>query len=426
MTTTVAYLRKSRSDDPSKEVSEDVQRQSIEAMAARDGVSVTTWYKDWDRSADESKAKRRTEYVAMLRAIERCDVDVVYAYAVDRLYRSLPGFLRLREAAKRCGTRIVTHRDGEIGADGSPMGKAFDGIRAIFTELELDTAKVRAQAAYQARVARGDHVGQVPYGYRLVKVDGVNRLEPDPARPVAPILDAYRRAGGRVRTAVRILNDEMHLPAPYGGVWDRPSLLRLITREAPGLLPRRTATGRREAPATPAKLAKLLRCHCGALLTPNRHVERRRSRETVAVSYYCARGNAGRQDHPRVYVAESKLLPIIAAEAARLRLPGDRLAGEDAAERLATITERKRRLALTFADGALDEPTYRERLADLGRDVDAIEATTRAVEIPAALDWEWPVASLNAALRAVFTRIDLGPDLLPVAFTWAAPHWRAA
>lgn len=57
----VAYLRKSRSDDPTKEVSEDVQRGEIERLAARDGVVVTHWFKDWDRSADESKVARRTE-----------------------------------------------------------------------------------------------------------------------------------------------------------------------------------------------------------------------------------------------------------------------------------------------------------------------------------------------------------------------------
>jgi hypothetical protein len=266
----------------------------------------------------------------------------------------------------------------------------------------------------------------VPYGYRLVKVDGVNRLEPDPARPVAPILEAYQRSGGRVRTAVRILNDELRIPAPYGGSWDRPSLLRLVGREAPHLLPQRTATGRREAPATPAKLAKLLRCHCGRVLTPNRHVERRRNRETVYMSYYCAQGHSSRRDHPRVYVGEAALLPLIQAEAAQLRMPVDRLARPDAGAQLAAITERKRRLALTFADGALDEPTYRDRLRGLEREEQGIEASARAVDVPAAIDWDQPVEILNAALRALFVRIDLGPDLRPVGFEWAVPEWRAA
>lgn len=422
----IAYLRKSKSDDPSKEVSRDVQEHAVRDLAARDGYNgELELFVDWDRSADEGKASRRTAYREMLRRIEAGDVSVVYAYAVDRLYRSLGTFLRLTEAATAQRVRIVTAREGVLGGDGSPMAQAFAQIGAVFTELELNTAKSRAKAAHAARVRRGDHIGQVPYGYRLVKgPDGVNRLETDPERSAAPIVDAYRRAGGRVRTAVRIVNDELHLPAPYGGTWDRPSLLRLIAREAPQLLPAKTATGRREAPVTPALLAKLLRCHCGRLLTPNRHVERRRKRESLSVSYYCARGHAARNDHPRVYVAESVLLPFVRAEADRLRPPPAVQADENS-ERQAAIAERKRRLALTFADGALDEPSYRAELAKLAAEQDQLEAASRIVPVPA-IDWTgWSVETLNTVLRSLLRYVQLDEMLRPVRAEWLVPEWRA-
>jgi hypothetical protein len=315
----------------------------------------------------------------------------------------------------------VTHRDGEVGSDGSPMGKAFDGIRAMFTELELDTAKPRAQGANQARVARGDHVGQVAYGYRLVKVDGVNRLEPDPDRPVAPILDAYRRAGGRVRTAVRIVNEELRIPAPYGGTWDRPSFLRLIGREAPDLLPRKTATGRRDAPATPAVLAKLLRCHCGRLLTPNRHVERRRRRETTAVSYYCAQGNSSRKDHPRVYVAESRLLPLVQAEVGRLRLPFNEVeVVQRNRQREAELEEERTRVSKAYIRRGISEDDWQAELAAIEAELEQIETAAALVDVPR-LDWSWPPEQINNILRTFFDRIELGPDLMPVRFVWRLP-----
>jgi DNA invertase Pin-like site-specific DNA recombinase len=409
-------------------VSEDVQRQAIEAMAARDGVTISTWYKDWDRSADESKSKRRTEYAAMLRAIEACEVGTVYAYAVDRLYRSLTGFLRLTEAANRCGARIVTSRDGIVGGDGSPMAAAFAQIGAVFTELELSTAKARARAAYAARVARGDHVGQIPYGHRLVKVDGVNRIEDDPERPIAPIIEAYARANGRIRTTVRILNDELRLPAPYGGQWDRPSVLRLIEREAPELLPPRTASGRRDAPATPALLAKLLRCHCGRLLTPNRHVEKRHGTGAVTVSYYCARGNSMPVEHGRpYYVAESMVLPFVRAEADRLQPPKDAPSDADNAARRAALDEKRRRLALVFADGGIDELTYHRQRKVVEAEAKALDAASRPLPVPGRIDWaDWPTENINAVLRAMFDHIQLDRSLRPVEAVWLVPEWRGA
>lgn len=424
----VAYLRKSRSDDPSKEVSEDVQRSEIERLATRDGVTIVHWFKDWDRSADESKVARRTEYAAMLKMVEACEVEAIYAYAVDRLYRSMSGFMKLTGAAKRCGARIITARDGVVGGDGSPMASAFAQIGAVFTELELNVAKSRARAAYAARVARGDHVGHVPYGHLLVKVDGVNRLEADPERPVEPILDAYQRAGGKVRTAVRILNDDLKLPAPRGGEWDRRTLLGLIQREAPELLPALTASGRRDAPVTPARFAKLLRCHCGRLLTPNRHIERRRSVETVAVSYYCSRGNAMPGTHGRpYYVSEALVQPFIAEQAARY-MPDAVITLRDVdAPKRAALEARRLRVLDAYEVGGFDASELRRRvaaidveLAKLGAQDDALARIT----IPSAIDWDAEPGEINSALRAIFTAIDLDRDLRPVGVEWSvAPQF---
>jgi DNA invertase Pin-like site-specific DNA recombinase len=424
--TAVAYLRKSRSDDPTKEVSEDVQRGRIEAMAARDGVTISTWYRDWDRSADEAKVSRRIDFAKMMRAIEAGQVTTVYALAADRLYRSVETYVRLTSAASQNGVKIVTDREGIIGGDGSPLGEFQAGLGALLGKLELSTAKVRAKGAYDARVARGDYVGQAPYGSKLVKVDGIVRLEADADRPVAPILNAVERADGKVRTAIRIINDELKIAAPYGGHWDRKTLLRVIEREAPHLLAARAPSGRREAPATPALFAKLLRCHCGATMTPNRHRERRRQVETVAVSYYCAKGNASPANHRPYYVAESKLLPIIRAEADRLTPPSEvRAAEADAAIRSLLIDKRKR-LGLAFASDAFDEPTFKAELRKINDELRAIDEASRTIPILRPVDWEnWTTAEINTVLRAIFAHVEVGHDLMPVAFTWNYPAWRA-
>jgi hypothetical protein len=47
------------------------------------------------------------------------------------------------------------------------------------------------------------------------------------------------------------------------------------------------------------------------------------------------------------------------------------------------------------------------------------------VAVPAAIDWSWPRKEINTVLRAMWTQVDLGPDLMPVAFHWRLPEWRA-
>src|SRR5579859_2727460 len=158
MPTPVAYLRKSRSDDPTREVSREVQESAVRALAARDGINGELQVLvDWDRSADQSKTEQRTAYRELIRGIEAGELGPVYAYSADRLYRSMGTYIALMESARAHRVRIVTPA-GTIGGDGSPMATAFAQVGATFAELELNTAKARARAAYAARVARGDHI----------------------------------------------------------------------------------------------------------------------------------------------------------------------------------------------------------------------------------------------------------------------------
>ena len=424
----IAYLRKSKSDDPSKEVSRDVQERAVRELAARDGYNgELELLVDWDRSADEKNTSRRTAYRDLLKRVEDGEVSAVYAYSVDRLYRSLGTFLKLTDAAKRHGVRIVTTREGIVGGDGSPMAQAFAQIGAVFTELELNTAKARAKSAYASRVARGDHVGRVPYGYRLVRDNGSSRLERDPARSVEPIIAAYEQSGRKARRAMRILNDDLRIPAPYGGEWDRRSILRVVERDAPHLIPPVTATGRREAAPNPALLAKLLRCHCGRLLTPNRHVDKRRAKVKESFLYYCARGHAARHDHPQVYVSEAKLLAWLRDEAARFRPPPSVELSVKSEQERAALDARRARIIDNYEDGLYPDKATRDmKLAAVDAALAKLEDQHAAVDVPATIDWTWPADAVNAVLRAYWEYVELDEHLRPVRAVWRVPEeWLA-
>jgi DNA invertase Pin-like site-specific DNA recombinase len=421
----VAYLRRSTADDKNPgDVSREAQEAAIRNLAQRDGYAGELHtFEDWNRSADEAKEAKRAAFLGMLAAIERGEVSTVYAYALDRLYRSMRTFVRLTDAAKARDTRIVTAREGVLGGDGSPMARAFSEITAVFSSLELNTIKARNRGAAAARKARGDAMGQPPYGLRVVRdASGAAikpiRWEDDPDRPLAPILKAYSAAGS-VLGACKLLN-AARVPMARGGDLWQPTSLALILDRA-GLLP---PHGTRRHYAKGAYLAAMLLCGspgCGRILTPDhKHLR-------TGSAYYCARAKwIGTPAHGPGWVRESVILPLIRAEADRLAIPFDAVEiGEDDAKGREGLAERKRRLALAFADGLFEEPEYRAELEKITESFKRLDATAEVVELPP-LDWSAPVSEVNATLRALFEPIQLAPDMTIVEILWRAPELRRA
>ena len=432
----IAYLRRSSADatDPG-DISREGQEAAVRELARRDGYNgELRILADWDRSADDTKEGRRTGYLSMLAAIDRGDVDVVYAASLDRLYRSMRTFVRLTDAAKAHGTRIVTLREGVLGGDGSPMAQAFAEITAVFSGLELRTTKARAAVAMAERRKRGDYIGRAGYGFRLARNDdGAIVQEPDPDRPLEPILEAVRETGGNIHAACKLLNAR-GVPVPQGPSaerrldgasmeWHPWPLRKIVARNAPELLLAKGPSGRRTP--THRMLAQLLVCHCGHVLSP----EGRGRWGTPA--YRCAHGNRiGREAHGPMFVTEAAVLPWVRAEVEHLSLPVDAVQlGREATAERADLTAQRERLALGYARGGLAQATYEAedgalvaRLAKLGDTEEAAAVSPIRPE-----EWDtWTLADLSTYIRSILDRVTLGADMRPVSATWRNPALRRA
>ena len=412
----VAYIRRSSADDDNPgDVSRAAQEQAVRDLAHRDGHNGDLRiFDDWNRSADEAKEAKRAAFGQMLAAIEAGHVSVVYAYALDRLYRSMRTFVRLTDAAKARGVRVVTLREGVLGGDGSPMAQAFAQITAVFSELELNTAKARARGAIRARQERGDRMGPAPYGFLHVREDDHIVRVADPERPIEPVLAAYREAG-TVLGACRLLR-ERGIPAPLGGAtWGTSTLTRVLEMNAPELLPRRNIRGRRQ-PAN-AVLAQLVRCpFCHGLLTPNR----------IRRQLYCRLGARDRATHPRYVVTERAVMPFIRAEAARLSIPLDAIEMEaNIGARRDALEAKLHRAHELYIAGDIDRARYDREAIAVRHDLGNLEAEEIAVALPPEIDFGWEPAKLNAVLRAIFEYVDLDEQMRPVAARWTVPAWRA-
>jgi len=413
----VAYIRRSSADAGSPgDISRETQEHAVRELAARDGHGGDLQvFVDWARSADEEKEAKRTAFRAMLTAVEKGNVSTIYAYSLDRLARSTNTFARLLKAAKDGGVRVITQREGDLSDNGNPTSWAFGFLVSFFAEFELRMAKARAQGARERRMARGDVFGHAPYGYRHVR-DGAGRImrvmdDPDALRPV---LAAVRDAGS-VLGACRLL-EQRDIPAPKGGSrWSPSALTRILERDAPELLPRRGASGRRTP--TRSLLAQLLRCHCGTVLTPN----------STREQYYCNRGHVeGSASHGKYNVRESDLLPWIKAEAERLTPDLDAVTmGAETSRQRDSLDAQRERLGWAVADGLLSRDQAAARALELDAELSKVQDREEVIGIPE-INWDATPEKVNAVLRALWHHVQLGPDMRPVEAVWRVPEWRSA
>ena len=406
-----AYLRKSVSRDPAREVSREVQEASVRRMAAAYGdADRLTVYVDWNLSGAKVN---RPQYVALKAAISAGAVSALYAYSMSRLGRNARELLDLFELCKARGVKVMCAAEGTIGAE-SAMGKFTLTIMAAVAELEREQAVERSAGALAARVARGDVLGHPAYGNRHVRVDGVIRVEPDPDVPTAPVVDAFRKAGS-VLGAVRILNAS-GLSAPRGGIWHTSTASRVLNSSAASMLPRRTITGRR-TPSHDA-LSQLVKCpFCGTMLTPNR------TRKLL----YCYRGQANRGSHPRICASETRLMAFCQAELARLVIPDLTVIADGLEGQRAALEEKRTAWIEQYGERLIDRATRDRKLAALDRELANLEAQAGAIDLPAAIDWragvEHPV-DLNILLRKLWREVVLDADMRPVRVEWVMPSWR--
>lgn len=402
----VAYVRRSQADaTDTGDVSREAQEAAVRDLAHRDGHNgdlVT--YTDWSKSASEEKSGKRTQYAAMVARIEAGEVSDVYAYALDRLNRSLILSARFVRACEDNDVRIVTHREGEVRQD-TPAEWLRWTILATFGEYELRTIKTRSATARAVRRERGDHIGRVGYGYQLVRNEaGAIVAVPDPTRPLEPIVDAVREAGSILGGAK--LLQVRGIPAPDGGkVWGSTTLRRVIERAAPELLPKVGPTGRRQ-PSRSSAFSQLLMCHCGRVLTP----------EPTRRAYRCRMGiRLGSEAHGPAWIGEAALMPWVQAEAARFRVPSDAVALDTANESdREKLGAKRARVIESFIDGVIDKAERDRRLARIDAELDVIVDIPTMIQVPQTIDWTWRPEHINTVLRTYWNAVELGPDLRPI------------
>lgn len=190
----IAYLRASTAE---QHLSPDAQRAAVEAWAAREGVTVLAWHVDAGVSGGAELAARPA-LLAALAELRARRAGVLVIAKRDRLARDLVIAATIERAAAAAGARVVA-ADGAGNGD-SPSDALMRGMLDLFAGHELSIIRARTSAALQAKRARGERAGTVPFGF---SADAAGRLTPNAAeQEVIAIVAELRAAGLSLRAIV--------------------------------------------------------------------------------------------------------------------------------------------------------------------------------------------------------------------------------
>lgn len=146
------YLRVSTSDQTTKN-----QRRELEAVAKRQGWKVVAVFEDAGVSGAKSRSQR-PGLDALLKGVARREFDLVAAWSVDRLGRSLQDLLGVLQELHAKQIDLYLHQQGLDTT--TPAGKAMFQMLGVFAEFERAIIQERIKSGLARAKAEGRRLGR--------------------------------------------------------------------------------------------------------------------------------------------------------------------------------------------------------------------------------------------------------------------------
>lgn len=150
------------------------QRRVLLEVAERSGWEVVHVFEDQGISGAKGR-DQRPGFDALLKAVSRREIDMVAAWSVDRLGRSLSDLVGLLTDLQAKSCDLFLHQQALDSSTAS--GRAMYGMLSIFAEFEKSVIGSRVRAGQARARARG-----VTFGRPTLGRDRVARVEQALAR----------------------------------------------------------------------------------------------------------------------------------------------------------------------------------------------------------------------------------------------------
>src|SRR6266513_2350679 len=150
----VIYLRVSTIDQTTAN-----QERELREIASRVGYEIIKVYKDHGISGAKGRDKRPA-FDALCRDATKRQFDVVMAWSVDRLGRSLQDLIGFLSELHALGIDLFLHQQGLDTT--TPAGKAMFQMMGVFAEFERAMIRERVRAGLARARDEGKRLGRPP------------------------------------------------------------------------------------------------------------------------------------------------------------------------------------------------------------------------------------------------------------------------
>ena len=133
------------------------QERELHAIAARAGWEVVNVYRDQGISGAKSR-KDRPAFDALCTDAARRRFDIVMAWSVDRLGRSLQDLVTFLSELHALGVDLFLHQQGVDTT--TPAGKALFQMMGVFAEFERAMIRERVKSGLERAKAQGRTLGR--------------------------------------------------------------------------------------------------------------------------------------------------------------------------------------------------------------------------------------------------------------------------
>lgn len=131
----------------------------LQEVAERSGWTIAEVFEDQGISGAKGRDKR-PGYDALMKAVHRREIDMVAAFAVDRLGRSLNDLVAFLSDIQARGCDLYLHQQAVDTS--TPSGRMLFGLLSVFSEFERELVRARVNASLDRARARGVRLGRPP------------------------------------------------------------------------------------------------------------------------------------------------------------------------------------------------------------------------------------------------------------------------
>lgn len=178
------------------------QTRELRKVARRHGWKITQEYIDHGISGAKGR-EQRPEFDEMMKAAVRKEFDVIMAWSVDRLGRSLQHLIGFLDEIHAKGVHLYLHQQGVDTT--TPAGKALFQMTGVFAEFERTMIQERVKAGLERAKAQGKVLGRPKVS------KSVERQILKARKQGKGILKIAREVGCGTGTVQRVVNEQAAL-----------------------------------------------------------------------------------------------------------------------------------------------------------------------------------------------------------------------